>query len=56
MANERDEVQIHEHFFNIPGKGVVTGSNKDNIKKNETKKNNLPKDWVRLTILRAESL
>ena len=36
MANERDEVQIHEHLFNIPDIGVVTGSIKDNSKKYET--------------------
>ena len=43
VANERDEVQIHEHLFNIPGKGVVTGSVKDNNKKYETKHKNLTK-------------
>ena len=42
-ANERVEVQIHEHLFIIPDIGVVTGSNKDNSKKNETTNNNLTK-------------
>ena len=36
-ANERVEVQMHEHLFNHSDIGVVTGSNKDNSKKSETK-------------------
>ena len=56
VANERVEVQMHEHLFIDSDIGVVTGSNKDNSEKYETKNNNLPKDWVRLTIQTAESL
>ena len=37
VANERAEVLIHEHLFNHSVKGVVTGSNKDNNKIDETK-------------------
>ena len=36
-TNERVEVQMHEHLFNHSDIGVVTGSNKDNSKKSETK-------------------
>ena len=39
-ANEREEVLIHEHLFNHSDIGVVSGSNKDNNKIDETKNYN----------------
>ena len=42
VANERVEVQMHEHLFNHSDIGVVTGSNKDNSKIDETKHNKKP--------------
>ena len=39
-ANEKVEVLIHEHLFNHSVKGVVTGSNEDNNKIDETKNYN----------------
>ena len=43
VANEREEVQIHEHLFINSNIGVFTGSNKRQIKKNETNNYNTTK-------------
>ena len=43
VANERVGVQIYEHLFTSSDIGVITGSIKDNIKKNETNNKNTTK-------------
>ena len=56
MANERAEVLIHEHLFNHSVKGIVTGSNKDNNKIDETINNNLTKRLGEVDYTEVESL
>ena len=56
VANERAEVQIHEHLFNHSNIGVVTGSNKDKSKKYETTNNNTTKRLGEVDYTKAESL
>ena len=55
VANERAEVQIHEHLFNHSNIGVVTGSNKDKSKKYETTNNNTTKRLGEVDYTKAES-
>ena len=61
-ANEREEVQIHEHLFYSSNIGVDTGfhtgfsrSNKDNINKNETNTTALTKRLVEVDYTEVES-
>ena len=56
VANEREEVQVHEHLFNSSNIGIVTGSIKTIVNKNETSVTGLTKRLGEVDYTEAESL